>query len=69
MAFRDDFENTKSSLLQRHPLPTMDSALIELISKETRLAMTRTHHQDTVVVAKSKTPHRHCSALSSMWSD
>ena len=60
MALRDDFENTRSSLLRRQPLPTMDSALTELISEETRLAMTRTHRQDTIVAATPK--HRTNSA-------
>ena len=32
----------------------MDSALTELISKETRLAMTQTHRQDIVVATTTK---------------
>ena len=38
----------------------MDSALTELISEETQLAMTRPHHQDTVVTVTPK--HRTSSA-------
>ena len=59
MALQDDFENTRSSLFRRHPLLAMDNALTELISKETQLAMTRTHHQDNVVAITPK----HCTSF------
>jgi gag-polypeptide of LTR copia-type/Zinc knuckle len=40
MALRDDFEGIRSSLFYRTPLPTIDSALGELIAEETRKGTT-----------------------------
>ncbi|GAV80528.1 UBN2 domain-containing protein [Cephalotus follicularis] len=36
MALRDDFEPTRASILNRQPLPSLETALSELISEETR---------------------------------
>ena len=38
MALRPEFEQLRGSLLHRSPLPTVDAALAELITEETRLA-------------------------------
>ncbi|CDP22048.1 unnamed protein product [Coffea canephora] len=37
MALRPEFEQLRGSLLHRSPLPTVDAALAELITEETRL--------------------------------
>lgn len=36
MALRPEFEQLRGSLLHRSPLPTVDAALAELITEETR---------------------------------
>jgi hypothetical protein len=43
MALCEDFESTQASLLHRHPVPSLDSALAELMFKETRLSSTNIH--------------------------
>jgi hypothetical protein len=40
MALRDDFEGVSSSMFYHTPLPTVDSALAELIAEETRKGTT-----------------------------
>lgn len=40
MALRDDFEGVRGSMFYRTPLPTVDSALAELIAEETRKGLT-----------------------------
>ncbi|KAL4582843.1 hypothetical protein LXL04_007404 [Taraxacum kok-saghyz] len=37
MGLLDKFENVRASLLHRHPLPTLDASISELISEETRI--------------------------------
>ncbi|KAL4589254.1 hypothetical protein LXL04_002160 [Taraxacum kok-saghyz] len=37
MGLIDKFENVRASLLHRHPLPTLDASISELISEETRI--------------------------------
>ena len=41
MALRDNFENLRSSMLHRSPLPTVSIAVNELLAKETRLKSLR----------------------------
>ncbi|KAK1584307.1 hypothetical protein Q3G72_031801 [Acer saccharum] len=53
MALTDAFEPTRASLLHRHPLPTLDHAVSELISEETRLATLQTQRTDTVLATHS----------------
>lgn len=37
MGITDKFENVQASLLHRHPLPTLDATIPELISEESRI--------------------------------
>lgn len=37
MPLRDEFEHARASLLQRLPLPSLKSAVVELIYEETKL--------------------------------
>ncbi|KAJ9560393.1 hypothetical protein OSB04_005553 [Centaurea solstitialis] len=39
MGLQDKFENVRASLLHRHPLPSLDDAITELLSEETRLQL------------------------------
>ncbi|KAJ9548353.1 hypothetical protein OSB04_020896 [Centaurea solstitialis] len=39
MSLLDKFENVRASLLHRHPLPSLEDAITELLSKETRLQL------------------------------
>ncbi|KAL5762227.1 hypothetical protein ACOSP7_018491 [Xanthoceras sorbifolium] len=54
MALHDTFEPTRASLLHRHPLPTLEQAVSELISEETRLATFQSQHTDAALVTHSK---------------
>ncbi|KAJ9550673.1 hypothetical protein OSB04_014718 [Centaurea solstitialis] len=39
MGLQDKYENVRASLLHRHPLPSLDDAITELLSEETRLQL------------------------------
>ncbi|KAJ9552467.1 hypothetical protein OSB04_016512 [Centaurea solstitialis] len=39
MGLLDKFENVRASLLQRHPLPSLEDAITKLLSEETRLQL------------------------------
>ncbi|XP_028113898.1 uncharacterized protein LOC114311927 [Camellia sinensis] len=47
MALTSSFEPVCASLLHRHPLPTLEQAISELLSEETRLGTLQTHHVDS----------------------
>ena len=49
MALTSSFEPVRASLLHRHPLPTLEQAISELLSEETRLGTLQTHHVDSVL--------------------
>ncbi|KAH7866524.1 hypothetical protein Vadar_021523 [Vaccinium darrowii] len=53
MALTPDFEPVRASLLHRSPLPTLEQAISELLSEETRLGTIKTPHQDTVLATLS----------------
>lgn len=57
MALTTDFEPVRASLLHRSPLPTLEQAISELLSEETRLGTLKTQHQhlDTVLVTSQST--------------
>ncbi|KAK2965341.1 hypothetical protein RJ640_013804 [Escallonia rubra] len=46
-----------SSLLHRSPLPTLDNAVAELLSEETRRGLLQTRRSDTVLAAPSRPSH------------
>ncbi|GAV72882.1 hypothetical protein CFOL_v3_16370 [Cephalotus follicularis] len=67
MALRDDFEPTRASIMNRQPLPSLETALSELISEETR-RLSITSQQSPFITAatqrpdNSKRPHcTHCN--------
>lgn len=49
MALTTDFEPVRASLLHRSPLPTLEQAISELPSEETRLGTLKSQHLDTVL--------------------
>jgi hypothetical protein len=52
-AIRDEFENTRASLPHRSPLPSLESALSELISEETRFSTMKLHTSKMVMATVS----------------
>jgi hypothetical protein len=54
MALRADFESTRASLLHRNPLPTLEAAVTELMSEETRRSTMHLQSPDMVVAATSQ---------------
>jgi hypothetical protein len=54
MAFQDDFESTQASLLYCQPLPTLDAAVSELISEETRRSTMKMQSSDIVLATASR---------------
>jgi transposase InsO family protein len=53
MALRDDFEPVRVQLLHRSPLPTLDTAIFELVRAETRSQTMRSQPSHTVLAAPS----------------
>ena len=51
MGLTDAYEPVRASLLHRSPLPTLDQAISELLSEETRLGLILTPHVDTALAA------------------
>ena len=49
MALTSDFEPVRASLLHRKPLPTLQQAISELISKETRPGTVKSQHLESVL--------------------
>ncbi|GFZ05366.1 hypothetical protein Acr_17g0009380 [Actinidia rufa] len=49
MGLSDIYEPVRASLLHRIPLPTLEQAISELLSKETRLGLVSTSHVDTAL--------------------
>ncbi|GAV82912.1 hypothetical protein CFOL_v3_26363, partial [Cephalotus follicularis] len=59
MALRDDFEPTRASILNRQPLLSLETALSELISEETRLLSITSQQSPFIIAATSSAPpHR-----------
>ncbi|GAV58365.1 hypothetical protein CFOL_v3_01899, partial [Cephalotus follicularis] len=59
MALRDDFEPTHASILNRQSLPSLETALSELISEETwRLSIKFQQFPFIIVVTSSTPPQR-----------
>ncbi|CAL5387066.1 unnamed protein product [Camellia sinensis] len=56
MALTSSFEPVRASLLHRHPLPTLEQAISELLSEETRLGTLQTHHVDSVLATPPSRP-------------
>jgi hypothetical protein len=52
-AIQDEFENTWASLLHRSPLPSLESALSELVSEETRFSTMKLHTSEMVMATAS----------------
>lgn len=55
MALHDRYESVRASLLHRSPLPSLDGAVTELISEETRLG-TKPHNTSAVLVTSYHKP-------------
>ncbi|CAL1410802.1 unnamed protein product [Linum trigynum] len=55
MALHPDVETVRASLLHRSPLPTLENAISELISEETRLGMLKSRRTDMVLATPSST--------------
>ena len=53
MALRDDFEPVRVQLLHRSPLPTLDTAIFELVRSETISQTMRSQPSNTVLAAPS----------------
>ena len=56
MALTQDFEPVRAALLHRVPLPSLESALTELISEETRLEIGKISHMADTVHAVPTVP-------------
>ncbi|GAV56568.1 hypothetical protein CFOL_v3_00110 [Cephalotus follicularis] len=56
MALRDDFEPTRASILNRQPLPSLEVALSELISEETRRLSITSQQSPFIIAATSSAP-------------
>ncbi|KAK2978854.1 hypothetical protein RJ640_010424 [Escallonia rubra] len=57
MSLTNAYEYVRSSLLHRSLLPTLDNAIAELLSEETRQGLLQTRHPDIVLVAPSRPSH------------
>lgn len=66
MALNKNFEPVRISLLHRVPLPSLESTIFELISKETRLGIGKSTPTDVVLVVHSSFSHRPSSFHQSM---
>ncbi|GAV77730.1 hypothetical protein CFOL_v3_21201 [Cephalotus follicularis] len=56
MALRDDFESTRASILNRQPLPSLETAFSELIYEETRRLSITSQQSPFIIVAISFAP-------------
>ncbi|CAI0550535.1 unnamed protein product [Linum tenue] len=63
MDLHSDFEAVRASLLHRSPLPTLESAISELISEETRLGMLKLRRSD-MVLATTSSANKFCKNCS-----
>ena len=54
MALSLEYKAIQASLLHRHPLPTLDSAIQEIIFEETRLRLDRTPTFDSALAVASR---------------
>ncbi|KAF7145556.1 hypothetical protein RHSIM_Rhsim04G0107400 [Rhododendron simsii] len=57
MALTIDFEPVRTSLLHRSPLPTLEEAISELLSEETRLSSLKPKSMDTVLATLHRRNH------------
>ncbi|KAK3000590.1 hypothetical protein RJ639_021023 [Escallonia herrerae] len=56
MALRQEFESNQASILHRRPLPSLEIALAELISEETRFMTLKSHHSNMFTATTSRHP-------------
>ena len=56
MSLRPEYEAVRASLLHRHPLPTLDAAVQEIIFEETRLRLDRTPQFDSALAVPYRPP-------------
>ncbi|XP_028115862.1 uncharacterized protein LOC114313654 [Camellia sinensis] len=56
MALTPSFEPVRTSSLHRLPLPTLEQAISELLSEDTRLGTLQTYHVDSVLVTPQSRP-------------
>uniref|UniRef100_A0A2N9IIQ3 CCHC-type domain-containing protein n=1 Tax=Fagus sylvatica TaxID=28930 RepID=A0A2N9IIQ3_FAGSY len=54
MALTSEFEPVRATLLQQVPLPTLEFAMSQLLSHETRLRTLQTHHPDAVLATAAR---------------
>uniref|UniRef100_A0A2N9FEM3 CCHC-type domain-containing protein n=1 Tax=Fagus sylvatica TaxID=28930 RepID=A0A2N9FEM3_FAGSY len=54
MALTSEFEPVRATLLQQVPLPTLEFAMSQLLSHETRLRTLQTHHPDAVLATATR---------------
>ncbi|XP_058005676.1 uncharacterized protein LOC110640683 isoform X3 [Hevea brasiliensis] len=57
MALRSEYEAVRASLLHRNPLPSLDTAIQEIIFEETRLSLDKTPQFETVL-ATTRSSHQ-----------
>ncbi|KAJ1411699.1 hypothetical protein SESBI_21016 [Sesbania bispinosa] len=57
MALRPEYEVVRASLLQRHPLPSLDAAIQEIFFEETHLNLDKTPQFDTTL-ATTRSSHQ-----------
>ncbi|GFS31554.1 hypothetical protein Acr_00g0018070 [Actinidia rufa] len=57
MGLSDVYEPVRASLLHRIPLPTLEQAISELLSEETRLGLVTTFHVDTALATPGSRGH------------
>ena len=67
MGLSDKFENVRASLLHRHPLPTLDDVVSELLSEETRLQPRFQGSSDSVLHASFHKPKLNDSKSAGKW--
>ena len=54
MALTSEFEPVRATLLQQVPLPTLEFAMSQLLSHETRLRTLQPHHPDAVLATAAR---------------
>ena len=54
MALTSEFEPVRATLLQKVPLPTLEFAMSQLLSHETRLRTLQPHHSDAVLTTAAR---------------
>ncbi|KAJ9129226.1 hypothetical protein P3X46_033983, partial [Hevea brasiliensis] len=60
MALRSEYEAVRASLLHRNPLPSLDTAIQEIIFEETHLSLDKTPQFETAL-ATTRSSHQKSS--------